>query len=141
MVTSFDDSGSITLDAWHQASRVSFRSVTNDFSCIEICNCVLGKSAEDVTELTSSDETITDITVWVYNAVYSLTNNDKETVLSPSGWLNDSIISAAQNHVTAFPSHVSTYTSACLGLEILYKSFMFTTTTGVSFLILDVRMV
>ena len=32
----------------------------------------------------------------VHNAVYSLTNADKEIILSPSGWLNDSIISAAQ---------------------------------------------
>ena len=34
--------------------------------------------------------------MWVHNAVYYLTNSDKEIILSPSGWLNDSIISAAQ---------------------------------------------
>ena len=85
------DNRSITLDAWRQASRVSFRNVINDSSCIEICNCVLSKS-EDVIELTSSDEMSTDITMWVHNAVYSLTNDDKEIVLSPSGWLNDTII-------------------------------------------------
>ena len=64
---------------------------------MEVCHCVLSKSAENVIELTSSDdETSTGITMWVHNAVYSLTNNDKEIILSPSGWLNDSIISAAQ---------------------------------------------
>ena len=90
-----DDYRSITLDTWRQASRVSFRNVINDSSCIEICNCVLNKSAEDIIELPSSDEMSTDITMWVHNAVYSLTNNDKEIILSPSGWLSD-IISAAQ---------------------------------------------
>ena len=56
---------------------------------------VLSKSAENVIELTSyDDETSTGITMWVHNAVYS--NSDKEIILSPSGWLNDSIISAAQ---------------------------------------------
>ena len=81
--------------------------------------------------------------------MYSLTNNDKELILSPSGWLNDSIISAAQKlmlqhfplmsglqpptlqHAWGFDVH----------REILYRFFMFTTATGVSFLILDVRMV
>ena len=75
---------------------VSFRNVINDSFCIDICNCVLSKSAEDIIELTRSDEMSTDITMWVHNAVYSLTNGDKEIVLSLSGWLNDSIISAAQ---------------------------------------------
>ena len=74
--------------------RVSFRNVISDSFCIEICNCVLSKSTEDVIELASSDEMSTHITTWVHNAVYSLTNKDKEIILS-SGWLNDSIISAA----------------------------------------------
>ena len=78
---------SIALDAWHQASRVPFKRVINNFSCMEVCNCILSKSTENVLELTG-------ITMWVHNTVYS--NNDKELILSPSGWLNDSIISAAQ---------------------------------------------
>ena len=56
------DNGSITLDAWRQASRVSFRNVISDSFCIEIYNCVLSKSTEDVIELTSYDEMSTDIT-------------------------------------------------------------------------------
>ena len=63
---------------------------------MEVCHCVLSKSAENVIELTSSDETSTGITMWVHNAAYSFTNSDKEIILSPSGWLNDSMISAAQ---------------------------------------------
>ena len=91
-LTSLDGNRCITLDAWRQASKISFKSVINDSSCMEVCHCVLSKSAESVIELTSCDETSTGITMWVHNAVYSLTNGDKEIILSPSGWLNDSII-------------------------------------------------
>ena len=71
-LTSLDNDRSIALDAWRQTSRVPFKSVINDSSCTEVCNCVLSKSA-DVIELTSSDEMSTGITMWVHNAVYSLT--------------------------------------------------------------------
>ena len=40
-LTSWDDDRSITFDAWRQASKVSFKSVINDSSCIELCTCVL----------------------------------------------------------------------------------------------------
>ena len=66
---------------------------------MQTCNCVLSKSAENVIELTdstSSDDMSAGVTIWVHNAIYSLTNDDKELILSPPGWLNDSIISAAQ---------------------------------------------
>ena len=49
----------------------------------------------------------TGITTWVHNAVYSLTSNDKEIILSPSGWLNDNIISAAQNLMLQHFPHIS----------------------------------
>ena len=71
-LTSLDGNRCITLDAWHQASKISFKSVINDSSCMEVCHCVLSKSAKNVIELTSSDdETSTGITMWVHNAVYS----------------------------------------------------------------------
>ena len=98
-LTSLSDDSSITLDAWRQASTISFKSVIYDPTCMQTCNCVCSKSAENVIELTnstSSDETSAGVTTWVCNAIYSLTNNDKELILLPSGWLNDSIISAAQ---------------------------------------------
>jgi hypothetical protein len=98
-LSSLDGNRCITLDAWRQASKISFKSVINDSSCMEVCHYALSKSAENVVdvELTSSDDvTSTGITMWVQNAVYSLTNSDQEIILSPSGWLNDSIISAAQ---------------------------------------------
>ena len=112
---------SIALDAWCQASRISFKSVIGDPTCMQICNCVLSKSAENIIELTnstSSDEMSAGVTIWVHNVVYSFTNSDKKLILSPSGWFNDSIISSTEAHVTAFSSHVwtaTTNTSACLG--------------------------
>ena len=66
---------------------------------MKTCSCVLSKSTEsviDLTNSTSSDEMSTDGTMWVHNSVYFLTNDDKQIILSPSAWLNDSIISAAQ---------------------------------------------
>ena len=106
-LTSLDNNGSITLDAWHQAYRVFQKC--NDSSCMEVCNCVLSKSADNVIELTSSDATSTGITMWVHNAVYSLAN-DKEIILS--------LISAAQKVMLQHAPHVWTATtnaSACMG--------------------------
>ena len=34
--------------------------------------------------------------MWVQNSLYNLSGDDREILLSPVGWLNDSIISAAQ---------------------------------------------
>ena len=87
-LTSLDDGSSITLDGWRQAPRTSFKSVIDDPTYMQTCNCILSKSAENVIELTnstSSDETSAGVTMWVHNAMYSLTNNDKELILSPSG--------------------------------------------------------
>ena len=53
----------------------------DDSTCMQTCNCVLSKSAENVVELTNStgsDETSAGVTTWVHNATYSLTNDDKD---------------------------------------------------------------
>jgi hypothetical protein len=61
-----------------------------------------------VIELTDdSDVVSTDSAMWVCNVLYSLTNDDKEITLSPSGWLNDSIISAAQMLMLQHFPHMS----------------------------------
>ena len=73
---------------------------------MQTCNCVLSKFAENVIELTysaSSDETSAGVTTWVHNAIYSLTNDDKELILSPSGWLNDTISAAQKLVLQHFP--------------------------------------
>ena len=47
-LTSLSDDSSITLDVWRQASRISFKSVIDDPTCMQTCNCVLSKSVENV---------------------------------------------------------------------------------------------
>ena len=76
-LTSLDGNRCITLDSWHQASKISFKSVMIPFAWRFAT--VLSKSAENVVELTSSDETCTGITMWVHNSVYS--NSDEEMML------------------------------------------------------------
>ena len=120
-LTISDGDSSISLDAWRQASRISFKSVTNDPTCVEVCNCIISsKSTESIIELTDdSDVMSTDGAMWVRNALYSLTNDDKEIILSPSGWLNDSITSAVQLLMLQHFPHVwtaTTYSSAGLGI-------------------------
>ena len=61
-LTSLDDDSSIMLDAWHQASRISLKSIT---TCVKICNCVLSKSTESVTNGTTFDNMSIDDTMWV----------------------------------------------------------------------------
>ena len=44
---------------------------------------------------------------WLHNALYSLTLVNREEVLSPSGWLSDSVIAAAQLIILQEFSHLS----------------------------------
>ena len=52
-LTSLGDDSSITLDIWRQASRISFKSVIDDPTCMQTCNCVLSKSSKNIIELTT----------------------------------------------------------------------------------------
>ena len=90
------DSHSLSLDRWRQASRVSFRDVASDQSCLEECACNLSKSSETIFLSDNSDAESTQDNVWLRNPLYFLTHNERELVVSRSGWLNDNIISAAQ---------------------------------------------
>lgn len=65
--------------------------------CLETCNCVLDKSPMNVIDLTGSpDNVASGGKNWICNGVYSLTFSNGEEVLSPSGWLSDSVIAASQ---------------------------------------------
>ena len=44
----------------------------------------------------SADAATTTTSYWLCNTLYKLTSTDREEVLSPSGWLSDSVIAAAQ---------------------------------------------
>ena len=50
-LTSLDDDSSITLDVWRQASRISFKSVMDDPTCMKSCSFVLSKSTDSVIDL------------------------------------------------------------------------------------------
>ena len=89
----------IPLDKWRQSSRVSLRHVISDPSCLESCTCNFsGTSLPTCTIVLSddSDDAPKRNDVWLQNLLYTLTISEQEIILSPIGWLNDSIISAAQ---------------------------------------------
>ena len=84
--------------------------------------------------------------MWVHNAVYSLSNSDKEIILSPCGWLSDGIITAAQKLMLQhFPLLSGLQLPTLLqawGFDVHRGDFVqFTIATGVFFQILYVKMV
>ena len=65
----------------------------------ESCNCNLSESFVPVVVVSDdSDDALTPTSeeYWVVNLLYRLTKREREMIRSPVGWLNDSIISAAQ---------------------------------------------
>ena len=105
LTTSFSDSElsvplnecrSIPLEGWKQTPRVSLQSVARDLAVTEPCNCCLPNSTALTITLSSSEDENIEGEVWVRNVLYSLTHKNQETILSPSGWLTDKVITAAQ---------------------------------------------
>ena len=84
----------IPLNQWRQAPRVSLRTVVSNEAVLEDCNCDVSFCPERI--LLSSDDEDAGQQMWVNNNLYSLSPSDRELIASPAGWLNDSIISAAQ---------------------------------------------
>ena len=90
---------SIPLDKWREISRVCLRQVISDPFCLENCACnftdfslpliVLSDDSDDDSTLTRND-------VWLQTVLYTLTIREQQMIQSPSGWLNDNIISASQ---------------------------------------------
>ena len=93
---------SIPLCRWRQGPTVSLFDVISDPACSEGCNCTQSKSPLAVVDLTGDYEEPDDGRVsasdhtWLKNELYTLNDEERETIQSPSGWLNDNIISAAQ---------------------------------------------
>ena len=93
---------SIPLNEWRQSPTVSICDVISDPACRERCNCTRSKSPFAVVDLTGDSEEPDDGCVsggdhvWLKNELYMLNDEERETIESPSGWLNDNIISAAQ---------------------------------------------
>lgn len=93
---------SLPLFEWRQSPAVSLCDVVSDPACLERCNCTRSKSPLAAIDLTGDSEepdhgrvSAGDHT-WLKNELYTLNNKERETIESPSGWLNDNIISAAQ---------------------------------------------
>ena len=93
---------SIPLCNWRQSPTVSLFDVISDPACIERCNCTRSKSSLAVVHLTGDSGEPDDGHVsagdhtWLKNELYTLNIEERETIQSPSGWLNDSVFSAAQ---------------------------------------------
>ena len=93
---------SISLENWLTAARVSLGKVSGDSECLEVCKCSLPKPVRTVVILTKDSQDAPSGAGspaggnWLHNALYSLTLVNREEVLSPSGWLSDSVIAAAQ---------------------------------------------
>ena len=89
-------SASIPLHGWRQAPRISFQSLAHDAAVTEHCDCSLSKKSEYAIILSSSEEEDVGCGMWVKNVLYALTYDDQKVVVSPTGWLTDKVITAAQ---------------------------------------------
>ena len=96
---------SVSVENWRSAKKVSLKEVASDPASLEQCNCDLGKPAKvdvavfDLTEkssVVSSHSVSTVSSVWVSTPLYTLMVEKKKEILSPAGWLSDTVITAAQ---------------------------------------------
>ena len=92
----------VSLDNWRTATEVSIADAVSDpANNIEVCTC-LANHTQNIVDLTSSSDAVsadaatTATSNWLCNTLYNLASTHREEVLSPSGWLSDSVIAAAQ---------------------------------------------
>ena len=90
------DGSPISLENWRQAPKVSLHNVARDPTMVEHCNCHVSICSDSIVISSASEEEREVPDLWVNNGAYRLTNSDREVVLSPTGWLTDDIICAAQ---------------------------------------------
>ena len=86
---------SLSLDKWRSAPMVSLRNIVDFPLVLEPCSCVLPESPEHIV-LSPAEGVSTGIDTWVRNDLYSLTRASQSEVTSPTGWLADEVITAAQ---------------------------------------------
>ena len=94
----------ISAENWRTAARISLREVAGDPANLEVCNCGIAKPVvehvvdltEDSTVVSSDKSTTTGGNTWLSTPLYSLHVDKKQEILSPDGWLSDTIIRAAQ---------------------------------------------
>ena len=101
----FCSSTPIPLDNWRKAPSISLLCVSSDPAVAEQCNCSIPVCSENVLISSSSEDENMVHDLWVDNCVYSLSHKDRELVITPTGWLTDKIITAAQMLILQhFPS-------------------------------------
>ena len=77
----------------------------HDPAILEHCDCNLPKFSESTVILSSSEDEDRGGEMWVRNVLYTLTHDDRKMVVSPTGWLTDSVVTAAQMLILQhFPS-------------------------------------
>ena len=90
----------IPLEDWRLSAQVHLHKVIHDSTCLQFCDCVLDVSSTNSTVPLEVSDTesgcVTESLYWIRNPLYTLTTGDREEVISPSGWLSDKIIAAAQ---------------------------------------------
>ena len=86
----------IPLDSWRKAPSISLRSVASDPAVADQCNCDIPPCSESVVIGAASEAEEMPLELWVGNCIYRLTHEDRELVITPTGWLTDKIIMAAQ---------------------------------------------
>ena len=77
----------------------------HDPAILEHCDCNLPKFSESTVILSASEGGDRGGEMWVRNVLYTLTHDDRKMVVSPTGWLTDNVITAAQMLILQhFPS-------------------------------------
>ena len=95
---------SISVENWRTAAKTSLREVASDSTSLEVCNCGLAKSVvehvlhltEDPTVVSSDEGSTVASDTWPSTPLYTLHVDKKQEILSPDGWLSDTVIRAAQ---------------------------------------------
>ena len=105
---------SISVGEWRTADTFSLSQVTKNAMCLQQCDCALDRSTVNVNHVcqdsdsesggSSEDECHKK---WLCNPLYTLTSTNREEVLSPTGWLSDSVIHSAQLLMLQQFPHVS----------------------------------
>ena len=110
--------------------------MAGDPANLEVCNCGIAKPVvENIVDLTedttvvSSDESSTTVSNnWLSTSLYTLHEDKKHEILSPDGWLSDTVIKAAQLLILQeFPPIAGLQDPAvhnCLSLQILRGEFV-----------------
>ena len=89
----------ISLSNWRCLPLVPLCDIEKCTSCLEHCSCSIDEYTSNVIDISDDEDEnpgIDDDSRWVENGLQSLTCKDRQTILAPTGWLHDGIISFSQ---------------------------------------------